>query len=134
MRKKDNKKSSGRKMIEAVGISVVIGYLFSMLILLLFSVLISKETVSEEFGKTAVIISLFIGSLFGGLAAAKTMGRNPALMGLYTALGIIVIRVLCSCANVNAEVFSSFSLITYGIVLAGGIIGGAFGKKKKKYK
>ena len=120
--------------MESGGLGAVLGYFFGMVILFIVSLLISKEMLPESQMEILVLAASLLGGCFGGFIGARRYGARFLPVGLLTGGIMVVIRVLCSCANPNGEPFGALALKIYSFMLLGSMLGGVLSKRKKKRK
>lgn len=109
----------------------LIAFLFTLIALIIFSVILVYTEISEELIKPVIITVTGISILIGSSIATKKLKKNGLLNGAVIGiLYILIIYIISSILN------SSFSLNLMSIIMIGiGLIGGVLGRYNwSKYK
>lgn len=110
---------------------VIISIIFTLIILFVFSIILTYTNISENFITPVIIvttaISIFIGSSIGILKVNKNGLLNGALIGGIYLLSLYIISgIINKSFNLNIQ---SFIIIISGMVC--GMFGGIIGVNKK---
>lgn len=102
----------------------LIAFLFTLIVLTIFSALLVYTEVSEELIKPVIITVTGISILIGSSIATKKLKKNGLLNGaIIGILYILIIYIISSILN------SSFSLNLVSLIMIGiGLIGGVLGR------
>lgn len=110
---------------------VIISIIFTLILLFIFSLLLTYTTISENFIAPVIIvttaISIFIGSSIGCLKSNKNGLFNGAMIGGIYLLSLYIISGILS-KNFNLNI-QSIIIIISGMIC--GMIGGIIGVNKK---
>ena len=137
MKNSEKNQSSLCKTAVSIAIYGMFSTLLLVLFLWLFSVLISKEVISEKLAGVTGIISVFVASLISGLISSKTFGKAllvSAFQGfanflMYYFMGMLVfMRVIPQ----NADAYHFIACMVGAI--AGGILSAAAKPRRRKIK
>lgn len=120
-------KNNIKNIIKGAGIAII----FSLICLLIFSAVLTYTNISEEWIQPVIIvltgISILIGSSLGSLKLKKNGIMTGAIIGGTYFLALYIISSLLSMNfSINTQM-----LITIGVGMAFGILGGIIGVNKK---
>ena len=122
---------SGNLRIKNIFKGVIISFISTAILLLIFSIILTYTNVSENTMNPVIIIitaiSILIGSSIGNLKIKKNGILNGAIIGgVYMITIYLISSILKQDYGLN---FYSFLFITIGLIF--GIIGGIIGVNKK---
>jgi len=86
------------RMMRPVAVSVVLGALVCVVLLLLFSVVISAGSVPQSAIDPMAVLAVSAGAFASGLSCAKIVKRNGLVCGLCCGVIFSVIVLICSLA------------------------------------
>ena len=112
-------------MIKKISKSLIISYIVTFILLLIFSMIMYYGNVSEKVVGLFVIITYFISSLLGGLSIGKSVENRRFLWGMILGLlyfGIIMMITLVG--RVGNEQIDSSKIIGFITSCIGGMLGG----------
>jgi putative membrane protein (TIGR04086 family) len=127
--RKSGKREKGVAYRIAAGIAVSL--IFILILLFVMSGLTAKDVLGENTMKSAVIAACFIGSLAGGLIAARSYkGRRlPVSAGI---AGLLILLMFLTGSVVAGERgFSGQFAANAASAAAGALLAGAAGRKKR---
>ncbi len=112
-------------MIKKISKSLIISYIVTFILLLIFSMIMYYGNVSEKVVGIFVIITYFISSLLGGLSIGKSVENRRFLWGMILGLlyfGIIMMITLVG--RVGNEQIDSSKITGFITSCIGGMLGG----------
>lgn len=112
-------------MIKKISKSLIISYIVTFILLLIFAMIMYYGNVSEKVVGIFVIITYFISSLLGGLSIGKGVEKRRFLWGMILGLlyfGIIMMITLVGRAD-NEQIDSS-KITGFITSCIGGMLGG----------
>lgn len=112
-------------MIKKISKSLIISYIVTFILLLIFSMIMYYGNVSEKVVGIFVIITYFISSLLGGLSIGKSVENRRFLWGMILGLlyfGIIMMITLVG--RVGDEQIDSSKITGFITSCIGGMLGG----------
>ena len=112
-------------MIKKIKKSLIISYIVTFILLLIFSMIMYYGNVSEKVVGIFVIITYFISSLLGGLSIGKSVENRRFLWGMILGLlyfGIIMMITLVG--RVGNEQIDSSKITGFITSCIGGMLGG----------
>lgn len=112
-------------MIKKISKSLIISYIVTFILLLIFAMIMYYGNVSEKVVGIFVIITYFISSLLGGLSIGKSVENRRFLWGMILGLlyfGIIMMITLVGRAG-NEQIDSS-KITGFITSCIGGMLGG----------
>lgn len=112
-------------MIKKISKSLIISYIVTFILLLIFSMIMYYGNVSEKVVGIFVIITYFISSLLGGLSIGKSVENRRFLWGIILGLlyfGIIMMITLVG--RVGNEQIDSSKITGFITSCIGGMLGG----------
>lgn len=112
-------------MIKKISKSLIISYIVTFILLLIFSMIMYYGNVSEKVVGLFVIITYFISSLLGGLSIGKSVENRRFLWGMILGLlyfGIIMMITLVG--RVGNEQIDSSKITGFITSCIGGMLGG----------
>lgn len=120
-----------KKFLFSVGKGVIIAFLFTLIALLIFSVLLVYTNLSEETIKPVIItltgISILLGSSIGTRKLKKNGILNGGLIGGIYILSIYIISsIMSSSFNLN---LAAIIMVLVGMIC--GVLGGIIGVNSK---
>ena len=110
---------------------IAISFIFTIILLLIYSALLVYSNISEATADTVIIVITGISILIGSSVATLKVKKRGLLKGATIGASyIIIIYLISSAVNANFSIdLTSVIMIIVGIV--GGILGGIFGVNKK---
>lgn len=122
-----------KKYVKPVLTGVGFGLAVSIVLLLLFSVVVSSSNVPHSIINVLTFISMILGSFVSGFVTARIIRKNGLVMGLVTGICTFLILIICSLFVVP----ESFSILVFvkGIVTIlcacfGGVLGVNYTKRR----
>ena len=120
-------KDDKQEILKALGKGLLISFIMTILILLIFSIILTFTNISEKTIVTVIIISTAISILIGSSISNIRIKKNGILNGALIGGGYILILYLLSSilnARFNLNI-QSIIMISVGVVF--GILGGIIG-------
>ncbi|CDZ24197.1 hypothetical protein CCDG5_1080 [[Clostridium] cellulosi] len=105
---------------------LIVGIITSIILLLIFSFIMTVRDIPEGVVPTLSAISVSIGSIVGGFVSAKMFGKSGLIVGALIGLVLFLIMMLAGAAvqgngaKVSALIKAVVSLVSGGI---GGVVG-----------
>ena len=127
-------KDDKQEILKALGKGLLISFIMTILILLIFSIILTFTNISEKTIVPVIIISTAISILIGSSISNIRIKKNGILNGALIGGGYILILYLLSSilnARFNLNI-QSIIMISVGVVF--GILGGIIGVNKRKKK
>ena len=124
-------KDDKQEILKALGKGLLISFIMTILILLIFSIILTFTNISEKTIVPVIIISTAISILIGSSISNIRIKKNGILNGALIGGGYILILYLLSSilnARFNLNI-QSIIMISVGVVI--GIIGGIIGFNKR---
>lgn len=124
-------KDDKQEILKALGKGLVISFIMTILILLIFSIILTFTNISEKTIVPVIIISTAISILIGSSISNIRIKKNGILNGALIGGGYILILYLLSSilnARFNLNI-QSIIMISVGVVF--GILGGIIGVNKR---
>ena len=124
-------KDDKQEILKALGKGLLISFIMTILILLIFSIILSFTNISEKTIVPVIIISTAISILIGSSISNIRIKKNGILNGALIGGGYILILYLLSSilnARFNLNI-QSIIMISVGVVF--GILGGIIGVNKR---
>lgn len=124
-------KDDKQEILKALGKGLLISFIMTILILLIFSVILTFTNISEKTIVPVIIISTAISILIGSSISNIRIKKNGILNGALIGGGYILILYLLSSilnARFNLNI-QSIIMISVGVVF--GILGGIIGVNKR---
>lgn len=115
------------KKIKNVFVGMACSTVFTIILILIYSLILTKSNFSEKYINTVIIVIYGIGMFIGTTVATRKIKKNGAIIGATIAIFyIIVLYLISSCMlhDFSVEGESIYMLIT-AIILGG--IGGVIG-------
>lgn len=124
-------KDDKQEILKALGKGLLISFIITILILLIFSIILTFTNISEKTIVPVIIISTAISILIGSSISNIRIKKNGILNGALIGGGYILILYLLSSIlnsrfNLNIQ---SIIMISVGVVF--GILGGIIGVNKR---
>lgn len=127
----ENYKDDKQEILKALGKGLLISFVMTILILLIFSIILTFTNISEKTIVPVIIISTAISILIGSSISNIRIKKNGILNGALIGGGYILILYLLSSilnARFNLNI-QSIIMISAGVVF--GILGGIIGVNKR---
>jgi putative membrane protein (TIGR04086 family) len=127
----ENYKDDKQEILKALGKGLLISFVMTILILLIFSIILTFTNISEKTIVPVIIISTAISILIGSSISNIRIKKNGILNGALIGGGYILILYLLSSilnARFNLNI-QSIIMISVGVVF--GILGGIIGVNKR---
>lgn len=127
----ENYKDDKQEILKALGKGMLISFVMTILILLIFSIILTFTNISEKTIVPVIIISTAISILIGSSISNIRIKKNGILNGALIGGGYIIILYLLSSilnARFNLNI-QSIIMISVGVVF--GILGGIIGVNKR---
>lgn len=123
--------TENKKFLFSIGKGVTISFLFTVIALLIFSVLLVYTNLSEETIKPVIITLTGISILLGSSIGTKKLKKNGIINGgLIGGIYILSLYILSSVMNSSFNLnFSSIIMVLVGMIC--GILGGIIGVNSK---
>ena len=124
-------KDDKQEILKALGKGLLISFIMTILILLIFSIILTFTNISEKTIVPVIIISTAISRLIGSSISNIRIKKNGILNGALIGGGYILILYLLSSilnARFNLNI-QSIIMISVGVVF--GILGGIIGVNKR---
>jgi putative membrane protein (TIGR04086 family) len=124
-------KDDKQEILKALGKGLLISFIMTILILLIFSIILTFTNISEKTIVPVIIISTAISILIGSSISNIRIKKNGILNGALIGGGYILILYLLSSilnARFNLNI-QSIIMISVGVVF--GILGGIIGVNKR---
>lgn len=124
-------KDDKQEILKALGKGLLISFIITILILLIFSIILTFTNISEKTIVPVIIISTAISILIGSSISNIRIKKNGILNGALIGGGYILILYLLSSilnARFNLNI-QSIIMISVGVVF--GILGGIIGVNKR---
>lgn len=124
-------KDDKQEILKALGKGLLISFIMTILILLIFSIILTFTSISEKTIVPVIIISTAISILIGSSISNIRIKKNGILNGALIGGGYILILYLLSSilnARFNLNI-QSIIMISVGVVF--GILGGIIGVNKR---
>ena len=124
-------KDDKQEILKALGKGLLISFIMKILILLIFSIILTFTNISEKTIVPVIIISTAISILIGSSISNIRIKKNGILNGALIGGGYILILYLLSSilnARFNLNI-QSIIMISVGVVF--GILGGIIGVNKR---
>ena len=124
-------KDDKQEILKALGKGLLISFIMTILILLIFSIILTLTIISEKTIVPVIIISTAISILIGSSISNIRIKKNGILNGALIGGGYILILYLLSSilnARFNLNI-QSIIMISVGVVF--GILGGIIGVNKR---
>ncbi len=124
-------KDDKQEILKALGKGLLISFIMTILILLVFSIILTFTNISEKTIVPVIIISTAISILIGSSISNIRIKKNGILNGALIGGGYILILYLLSSilnARFNLNI-QSIIMISVGVVF--GILGGIIGVNKR---
>ncbi len=124
-------KDDKQEILKALGKGLLISFIITILILLIFSIILTFTNISEKMIVPVIIISTAISILIGSSISNIRIKKNGILNGALIGGGYILILYLLSSilnARFNLNI-QSIIMISVGVVF--GILGGIIGVNKR---
>ena len=124
-------KDDKQEILKALGKGLLISFIMTILILLIFSIILTFTNISEKTIVPVIIISTAISILIGSSISNIRIKKNGILNGALIGGGYILILYLLSSilnARFNLNI-QSIIMISVGVVC--GILGGIIGVNKR---
>lgn len=124
-------KDDKQEILKALGKGLLISFIMTILILLIFSIILTFTNISEKTIVPVIIISTAISILIGSSISNIRIKKNGILNGALIGGGYILILYLLSSilnARFNLNI-QSIIMISAGVVF--GILGGIIGVNKR---
>lgn len=124
-------KDDKQEILKALGKGMLISFIMTILILLIFSIILTFTNISEKTIVPVIIISTAISILIGSSISNIRIKKNGILNGALIGGGYILILYLLSSilnARFNLNI-QSIIMISVGVVF--GILGGIIGVNKR---
>lgn len=124
-------KDDKQEILKALGKGLLISFIMTILILLIFSIILTFTNISEKTIVPVIIISTAISILIGSSISNIRIKKNGILNGALIGGGYIIILYLLSSilnARFNLNI-QSIIMISVGVVF--GILGGIIGVNKR---
>lgn len=124
-------KDDKQEILKALGKGLLISFIMTILILLIFSIILTFTNISEQTIVPVIIISTAISILIGSSISNIRIKKNGILNGALIGGGYILILYLLSSilnARFNLNI-QSIIMISVGVVF--GILGGIIGVNKR---
>jgi|GEM_PF-2447460 len=137
MVKSETKKKETGIMFNCV-LGAIVGMAATLLLLYAFSILVAEGKLPRETGESLIIVSCFIGVLFGSQIAIKRRGRG-ALPCAFLCFVIWILLVMSFAIFGEGDVFNLMKMKVAIGALAGSLLGSAIhvnstGRRKKGKK
>jgi putative membrane protein (TIGR04086 family) len=113
------------------------GLIFTAVLLYVCSMLLSREFIPTSLVRECAIMSVFLGSMAGGIIAAKRGGEGVLVKGALTGIIILSIILIIAILRPDGKVLSQDTLKTAICAISGGTCGGVMCLKRsgsKKHK
>ena len=123
--------TENKKFLFSIGKGVTISFLFTVIALLIFSVLLVYTNLSEETIKPVIITLTGISILLGSSIGTKKLKKNGIINGgLIGGIYILSLYILSSVMNSSFNLnFSSIIMVLVGMIC--GVLGGIIGVNSK---
>lgn len=112
------------------------GIIFSILIYVLIAGVVSALTLSGKISEKSLsqiaTILAFVSVLFGGMIGIGGGKDKRPSVGMCTAMGIILIRIIISAFSFEGQILGEVGISFIGCVALGGILASVIGAGKKK--
>lgn len=125
-----NEATGTARMIRPVAVSVVLGAVVCVVILVLFSLLLSSRTVPQPMIDPMATFAMSVGAFSSGLACAKIIHRNGLMCGLICGIIFSAIILACSFIVPDSEIGLG-ALIKIMFMLFSAMLGGVLGVNAK---
>ena len=124
-------KEDKKGILKALGKGLLISFVMTILILLIFSVILTFTNISEKTIVPVIIISTAISILIGSSISNIKIKKNGILNGALIGGGyILILYLLSSILNARFDLnIQSIIMISVGVVF--GILGGIIGVNRK---
>ena len=131
--KNKSEKSKVVLYFKLVGISVLVGLLVSVLILMLFSLIISAKDVPEVAVRVMSVVAVTVSAFVAGYVCAKLIKSKGMLVGLLNGAILFMIFYLTNIFFIKSEDFSALP-VKLAIVLLSAGLGGILAVNIKRKK
>ena len=124
-------KDDKQEILKALGKGLLISFIMTILILLIFSIILTFTNISEKTIVPVIIISTAISILIGSSISNIRIKKNGILNGALIGGGyILILYLLSSILNARFNLYiQSIIMISVGVVF--GILGGIIGVNKR---
>ena len=121
-----------KDMIPGIFYGACITILATICLILLLSALVSSGRVGEDREPMLVMVSAFMGAVFGGMAARKKNGSSALMSTLASAALAVTARMAISIFSEESSFVDGVDMMVVAAMMCGGVIAGLPGKRKKR--
>lgn len=116
-----------RLVITALLKSVIAGYVFTFIFILIFSYIVYKFDFSASQVNIGTIVITILATFISGLFAAKIMRKNGWMYGLITGVIYFIILIVVSLIINDNSTISQEAITLFFICIGGSTLGGMIG-------
>ena len=133
MRKNDENKSAGNKLVYSVLYGAAVGFLFVLILFAVFSAIIASGKASDNLMPYLTALSSLLGGVLGAVIAVRLYRGKLLLVGLGVGAVMFLVTFICSLFS-GGKVAGGMTFILLVTFLAGGVAGSFVSLKKKRRK
>ena len=134
MRKNDEKKSSGNKLLFSVLFGSAAGFILVLVIFAIFSSVIASGKVSESIMPYLTALAAVLGALVGAVIAAGLQKGRLMIVGLSVGALMFIVTFICALFSGGGQVTGSMTVVLLICFAAGGVAGSFLSLKRKSRK